>query len=251
MLFSAIIADPHEITRKGVRQLIEDLGGRVAAEAETASEASGLVKTVEPDLLVSELNLRSGTGLEVLAQVRKQGLLTVPLILSYHQDHAWVSASFWLGAQGFVLKSDPPAAIEAGIRDVLAGGRHLSDRLPEKIKDKSVLHDEKRFPSHCSGEFSDEETDVESALTPLGPLTDRERQVLRLTARGLTAGEIGEHLSISPRTVEKHQQNIRGKLHQDSKVEMARFAFRHDLVPLRAFVAGVAPSEADEAETLQ
>ena len=79
---------PHAITRKGVRQLIEDLEGRVAAEAKTASEAAGRVETVEPDLLVSELNLRSGTGLEVLAQVRKQGLLTVPLMLSCHRNQA-------------------------------------------------------------------------------------------------------------------------------------------------------------------
>lgn len=133
MLFSALIADPHEITRRGARQLIEDLGGRVVRDVETASEAIDFLTTTEPDLLVTELDFSSGTGLEVLKQIRTRDLVTVPLILTYLRDHPCVKASFRLGAEGFVLKSDPPGAIEMAIRDVLAGRKHLSDSLPETL----------------------------------------------------------------------------------------------------------------------
>lgn len=227
MLFSAIIADPHEITRKGTRQLIEDLGGRVVTDVETASKATDLLTTVEPDLLVTELELSSGNGLEILRQVRTHDLVTVPLVLSYRKDHPCVSASFRLGAQGFVLKSDPPDAIETAIRDVLAGRKHLSDPLPRMLVEQAASGD---AIEDCSAAGFFEDAPPEMVVDPSSALTDRERQVLRLTATGLTAGEIGERLSISDRTVEKHREKIRGKLDLDNAVEMARFAFRQGLL---------------------
>jgi len=185
MLFSVIIADPHDITRRGTRQLIEDLGGRVAAE--TPAATASFVATVEPDLLVFELSLQSGYGFEILAEIRKEGGVTLPLVLTDRQDHASVSAAFQFGARGYVLKSDPPGAIESAVRAVLAGRRHLSNRVPETLMEETEAPDALR----------PDEVDAEGAPDPLGPLTGRERQVLCLTAEGLTAPSIGERLSIS------------------------------------------------------
>jgi DNA-binding NarL/FixJ family response regulator len=250
MLFSALIADPHEITRKGTRQLIEGLGGRVVTDVETASEASDLLTTEEPDLLVTELDLSSGTGLEVLRQIRTHDLVTVPLVLTYRRDRSCVAASFRLGAQGFVLKSDPPVVIETAIRDVLAGRKHLSDPLPETLIEPPVTTPD--APDDCAAGDPFGAAAPEAAFDPVSALTERERQVLRLTATGLTAGEIGERLSISDRTVEKHRENIRGKLDLENAVEMARFTFQHDLLtadetpdgaPLRPPQVGEEPKE--------
>lgn len=236
MLFSAIVADPHDVTRRGVRQLVEDLGGRVAAETETPAETVSLVATVEPDLLVLELSLQSGYGFEVLAQIRNADVVTLPLILTDRQDHVSVKTAFRLGARGFVLKGDPPGTMEAALRDVLAGRRRLSDRFPERLMGKRAGPDEGAL----------EAIDVEEAPDPFAPLTDRERQVLRLTAEGLTAVEIGERLSISPRTVEKHQENIRDKLYLESRAAMVRVAVQYGLVESQMFASAGAPVEADK-----
>jgi DNA-binding NarL/FixJ family response regulator len=229
MLFSALVADPHDITRKGTRQLIEDLGGRVVEEVQTASTAIEVLETVEVDLLVTELDLSSGNGLQVLAQIQENNLATVPLVLTHREHYPCVAAAFQLGAQGVTLKSDPPGAIEGAMRDVLAGRKHLSEDLPRKLKEGPSASDEKLFEKCLDGKPLSE-SDLEAAFDPIGVLTDRERQVLQLTAEGLTAEETGERLSISDRTVEKHRENVRQKLDFDNRLEMARFAFDHGLV---------------------
>jgi len=161
MLFSALVGDPHEITRNGTRQLIEDLGGRVARETETASKATDF--------------------------------------------------------------------LEAAIRNVLSGNTHLSNSLPKALAETPSSLDEDPLLSKCLEGIPIEEMELAGALGPLEALTDRERQVLRLTAEGLTAPEIGKRISISKRTVEKHHEHIRDKLHVDNQVEMVRFAFQYGL----------------------
>jgi DNA-binding NarL/FixJ family response regulator len=225
MLFSVLIADPHGITRKGTCSLIEDLGGRVVAEVETATTATDLLTEVEPDLLITELDLASGSGLEVLAQIRVHNLSGLPLILTCRKGVAYVSASFQLGARGFALKTDPPPSVETAIRTVLNGATHLSSSIPEELA-RPPSSNEDALLSACLEGRPLEETTLADALGLLDLLTARERQVLRLAAEGLTCREIGDRLSISTRTVERHQEQIRDTLHVDNNVEMVRFAFQ-------------------------
>jgi len=229
MLFSALIADPHGVTRKGTCNLIEDLGGRVVAEVETVSTTTDLLERREPDLLVTELDLASGSGLEILAQIRVQNLTVAPLILTRRQDAACVSASFQLGARGFALKTDPPSSFETAVRSVLNGTTHLSSSIPEGLAKPPSSLDEDALLSACLDGQCLETAKLKDALGLLEVLTDRERQVLRLTAEGLTCREIGDRLSISTRTAEKYQEQIRGTLCVDNKVEMVRFAFQCEL----------------------
>ena len=229
MLFSALIADPHDITRRGTRQLIEDLGGRVVEEVKTDSTAIEILETVEVNLLVTELDLSSGNGFQVLAQIREKNLATVPLVLTYREQYPCAAASFGLGARGFALKSDPPGAIETAIRDVLAGRKFLTESLPETLKTEPFSADKDLLEKCLNGE-PPKESDLTGTVNPLNILTDREQQVLQFTAEGLTSAEVGKRLSISHRTVEKHRENARQKLGLDNKLEMARFAYKHDLV---------------------
>lgn len=231
MLFSALIADPHAIVRRGTRDVLENLGGGVAAETGSGEEALRLLEDRTPDLLVTELSLSSGNGLELLAHVQEQSLPTRPLVLTDEDEAPYVSAAFQLGARGYSLKSVPPGAVEAAIRTVLSGETYLTDRLPRTLIEQPPGDAVEALIEECrSGAPLEETGPPTEPFDPLEALTRRESQVLRLTAGGLTAPEIGDLLSISYRTVEKHQEHIREKLGLDNKIEMTGYAIRRGLL---------------------
>jgi len=106
-----------------------------SAETESGEEALRLLEDRKPDLLVTEVTLSPGSGLELLARVRAQSLPTRTLVLTDEDEGPYVSAAFRLGAQGYSLKSVPPRAVEAAVRAVLSGERYLTDRLPRSLID--------------------------------------------------------------------------------------------------------------------
>ena len=152
MLFSALIADPHAVVRRGTRDVIENLGGAVAAEAESGEKALRLLEDRKPDLLVTEVALSPGSGLELLARVRAQSLPTRTLVLTDEDEGPYVSAAFRLGAQGYSLKSVPPGAVEAAVRAVLSGERYLTDRLPRSLIDPPAGDAAEALVAECRSE---------------------------------------------------------------------------------------------------
>ena len=138
MLFTATVADPHDITRCGTEHLIEDLGGRVVSGGTDRSDWLGLLSTYEPDLLVTEMSLAGMSGLELLRRARAEGLLdaessTAVLVLTTEQTDRWVRGAFRLGVAGYMLKSDPLGDIEAAVQAVLQGRQCLSETLPRSL----------------------------------------------------------------------------------------------------------------------
>jgi DNA-binding NarL/FixJ family response regulator len=212
MEFTATVADPHDITRCGTKHLIRDLGGRVIPGGDDCADWLRLLSTHEPDLLVTETSLTGMSGLELLRRAQTEGLLgtagpTDALVLTTEQGDRWVREAFRLGAAGYVLKSDPLEDIEAAVRAILRGRPCLSEALPAELADASVP----------------EGADL------LDRLTEEERQVLWLTARGLTDQDIGATLSMGQRAVEEHRRAIRSKLRLNDRVEMVRYAARQGL----------------------
>ncbi len=138
MLFTATVADPHDITRCGTKHLIEDLGGRVVSGGNDGPDWLRLLSTYEPDLLVTEMSLAGMSGLELLRRARAEGLLntgssTAVLVLTTEQNDQWVRGAFRLGVAGYMLKSDPLGDIEAAVQAVLRGRRCLSEALPRRL----------------------------------------------------------------------------------------------------------------------
>ena len=211
MSVSALIAEDHDLTRQGIRSLLTDqLGARVLAATGDGLDAFPLVEEHRPDLLVLDLGLPHLNGLHVLRKIQNHDVSPQSVVLSMYSDEAYVQKAFELGASGYVLKGAPLDELTGALRTALDGERYLSSGLPENL--------------------------IEPARTPDAPpddrydrLTDREREVLLLTAEGYTSSEVGDRLYISPRTVEKHRENIQRKLDLRNVVEMAAYVHQRGL----------------------
>ena len=161
-----------------------------------------------------DLMLPGLSGLEVARQVRQRSPRTRIVILSMHSNEAYALEALRNGAAGYVLKgSNGPRLIEA-IRPALEGGRYLSPPLSERAIDAYV-----------------EKAEV-ATLDPYATLTAREREVLHLAAEGYTNTEIGQRLSISPRTAEMHRASLMRKLSLRTQTDLIRFAIRRGIIPL-------------------
>ncbi len=211
MLISAIIVEDHDVTRQGLEHLLTNqLEARVIDTTGDGLEAISLLKEHEPDLLILDLGLPSLNGLDVLRKIRRLDLATKVVVLSMHGEDSYVSEAFQLGAHAYVLKGSPLDELLEGIQVVMKGEKYVSSDLSED------LITAQRSESEIQSRFE--------------TLTDRERQVLQLTAEGHTSREAGERLNISHRTVEKHRENIQAKLELRNTVEMAAYAHQRGLV---------------------
>lgn len=212
MLVSALVAEDHDLTRKGICSLLEDqLDARVAATTGDGLEVFPLVEEHRPDLLILDLGLPHLNGLDVLRRIEESSQSVRIVVHSMHGYREQVSTAFEFGAAGYVLKGAPEEELVQAIRTVVSGDRYLSSEIPEVFLD--------------SARSTDDDRNERFEL-----LTDREREVLQLTAEGYTSKEIGEHLYISHRTVEKHRENIQTKLGLKSVVEMTTYAYRRGLI---------------------
>jgi len=212
MLVSAVVAEDHDMTRQGIRSLLEDqLEARVSATTGDGLDVFPLLEEHHPDLLVLDLGLPNLNGLDVLRKIRERSLSVQIVVLSMHGQDTYVSKAFELGTSGYVLKGAPRKELVDAIQTVIEGGRYLSNDLSEDLLD-----------SPGSGE--------RGTGNRYERLTDREREVFQLTVEGRTSKEIGEHLYISPRTVDKHRENIRKKLGLENVAEMIAYAHRRGII---------------------
>jgi DNA-binding NarL/FixJ family response regulator len=211
MSMSVAIADNHEMTRWGVQSLVESMKGTVAASAETGLEAVSMVEEHDPDLLTLSLKLPHLNGYDVLYHLQRRSIDVDVLVLTTCEDEEQVRSVFGMGAAAYLLKQDPLDELCRAIEAVWTGGRYISDALPKAWMEPAGADGSRRDPCH--------------------PLSLREREVMQLTAEGYTSREVGEHLGISPRTVEKHRENIKDKLGIQTLIDMVRFASERGFLP--------------------
>ena len=208
---TAVIADDHEIVRRGLRSLLESHDCRIVAEASDGLTAAQVVEKLKPGLLFLDLNMPRLHGLEVLKQVRGTSPHTRVIVLSMHNDEPYVIEALRAGAMAYILKGSESTEIARAVSEVLAGRRYLSTTLSER----AITALTNRKP---------DESD------PLNALTPREREVLSLAAEGLGTAEMAEKLFISPRTAETHRTNLMQKLGLQSQTDLVRFAIRRGLI---------------------
>ena len=210
-----LLVEHHHLVRAGVRRLLESEGGvTVVGEAADGQVVDRLVAQLHPDVLIINVMLPSGCGLEVTRQVRKRHPRTRVVILTMHANPDYVALAFHNGAAAYVLKDAPVAELVQAIHAAVAGRRYLS----------SALAKHGFSPAGTTG--------MDSAADPLGPLTSRERDVFLLLVESCTSPEIGTRLSSSPRTVELHRANVMRKLGLQTPTALIRYALRHGLIPL-------------------
>lgn len=209
---TAIIADDHEIVRRGLRGILESEGAcRVVAEAADGLTAAQLVEKHKPNVLILDLNMPRLHGIEVLRQTRTSSPQTRVIVLSMHNDEPYVIESLRAGASAYILKGSESQEILQALREVMAGRRFLSATLSEWAINALV-------------------TKPADDADPLQSLTQRERMVVQLAAEGHTNTEIAEKLFISPRTAETHRTNLLRKLGLQTQTDLVRFAIRKGLI---------------------
>jgi two-component system, NarL family, response regulator NreC len=213
MAVSVLLADDHPIVRQGLRHLLEmQTDFKVVGEASDGLEASQLAERYHPDVLVVDMMMPGLNGLEVTRQVRQRSPTTRIIVLSMHNNDAYVLQALKRGASGYVLKDSGPGEVVEAVKQVMLGQRYLSANLAENLIEM-LLKQTGNLPKD-----------------PYEELTNREREVFQLTAEGWNNSEIAERLCISPRTVEVHRANLMEKLGLHSQMDVLRFAIRRGLV---------------------
>ncbi|HZN59059.1 MAG TPA: response regulator transcription factor [Planctomycetota bacterium] len=202
-----LLVDDHPVVRQGLARLIEqepDLC--VCGEAETAGEALKAVADLGPALALVDLTLRDKPGLELIKDLRKQHPDVKVLVVSMHDESVWAERVLRAGACGYVMKQEKPRMLMARIRQALADGLCLSERMSERLL--------RKFTGTRGAR-------LEPATEGLG---DRELEVLQLMGQGLSPREIATALNVSIKTVDAHKENLKRKLDLGSAAELLRYA---------------------------
>jgi DNA-binding NarL/FixJ family response regulator len=204
-----VLADDHVMVRQGIRQFLEEAGDvEVVAEAGDGAEAVRAVEAHQPDVAVLDIRMPGVTGVEATRQIKARFPQVRVLVLTAYDDDPYVFALLQAGADGYVLKTASGDELVRAVRTVHGGRTALSPEIAAKVVRQVT-----------SGR-------PEGAADQVEPLTDREIEVLRLAARGLTNRAIGHELGVSHRTVQGHLANIYGKMGVNSRTEAVTEALR-------------------------
>jgi DNA-binding NarL/FixJ family response regulator len=208
-----LLADDHVMVRRGLRLVLDaepDL--KVVAEAGDGLEAVELARRVEIDLAVLDVSMPRSTGLQASAKLLALKPDLRVLMLSMHDNEQYLFEALKAGASGYVLKT--------------AADRDLVEACRAALRGEPFL-----YPSAIAALVRDFLSRVrEGDAVPADPLTPRELQVLKLVAEAYTSEQIAAALSISRKTVERHRENLMGKLGMRDRVELTRYAIRRGLV---------------------
>lgn len=210
MSIRLLVADDHEVVRSGIRSLVAGTEIEIVGEAETGEEAQRLAARLEPDVVLLDIRMPDGEGLSALAHIRMNRPKMPVLMLSTYDNPTYISRAHALGATGFLLKGLSRDELLDAIRKA-AQGHDLWSR--SELRRATIAK-----PVNVPG------VAAEAALT------EREIEVLRSLALGLTNKELAHDLGISPDTVKEHVQNVLRKIGVADRTQAAVWAVRNGLV---------------------
>jgi DNA-binding NarL/FixJ family response regulator len=211
-LSRVLIVDDHPILRHGIAQLVEresDLDP--CAEAGTVDEALAVLAGQPIDLVLVDLSLNEQSGMDLIRHIRERHPQVKCLVLSMHDEKLHAERALRAGARGYVMKHEATRKIVTALRCVRDGRIYLSDQIATQLLERMAT-----APA-CGPARPD---------SPLGALSDRELEVLRLIGQGLKTGDIARTLHRSVHTIEAHRANIKRKLGLKTAGELSQAAFR-------------------------
>ena len=203
-----LIVDDHPIVRHGLIQLIDaepDL--KVCGEAQGDREARAAIRELQPDVMIVDVSLAQGDGIDLVREVRAQRPDLPMLVLSMHDETIYAERMLAAGASGYIMKEAAYDQLLAALRRVITGGRYLSDAMEQ------LLNAKREAGAPAAG-----------STDPIGRLSNRELQVLSLIGRGKSSRQAAESLNVSVKTVESHRQSLKRKLNLATNAQLLQYS---------------------------
>jgi two-component system, NarL family, invasion response regulator UvrY len=209
-MIKVLVADDHAVVRRGLRQILSETPDiLVAGEAATAAEVRSLVQEERWDVIVLDINMPGGSGIELLGDIRRLSPGARVLILTVYPEDQYAVRAIRAGAAGFLTKETAPDKLIEAVRKVASGGRYVSRELAEALA------------SLVAGE-------TDGALHER--LSDREFEVFKMLASGRTVSQAAEELALSVKTISTHRTRILRKMDMKTNAELTHYAVRNGVV---------------------
>ncbi len=202
-----LLVDDHVVVRAGFRYLLEKRREYAVSEASTAEEAYSLYDELSPDVVVLDISMPGMGGIEGLRRLRGKHASARILVLSMHDDPAYVARAIKMGARGYISKNSAAESLDEAIIKIMTGRKYFSPDIDRQLQ--------ARDNDFCS--------------KTLG-LSSREFEVFRLLAEGRAVSDIARSFNLSPKTVSNHRSHLMDKLNLTSTAELVRFAIRQGIV---------------------
>ncbi len=201
-----MIVDDHPLVRDGLAFRINlQVGMAVVAQAEGQDDALSLLRDIAVDVVLVDISLKTGNGIELIKRIRAMYPDIRILVLSGFDESLYGERSLRAGAQGYLNKQLSSEKLIEAIETVVRGRRYVSAALADRLVSKALC----------------EKADASSAIDTL---SDRELQVLQMIGDGLTTGTIAQRLHVSPHTIDTHRENLKRKLGVNNAAELSRLA---------------------------
>ncbi len=209
-MIKVILCDDHAMVRRGIRDTISEATDiQVVGEASSYPELRDLMRKVECDVLVLDLNMPGRGGLEVLAALKEEGSTVKTLVVSMYPEDQYAIRCLRAGARGYLNKAGEPAELVTAIRTVMQGRKYVTADVAQMLVD--TLNAPESEELHAS-------------------LSERELQTLQKIASGKKLSDIAEELMLSPKTVSVYRARVLEKLHLANNAELTVYAIRNGIV---------------------
>lgn len=209
-MIKILIADDHPVVRRGLRQILSESPElHVARDVGSAPEALEALRAERFDVVLLDVSMPGGNGLELIGTIRKAWPETRVLVLTGHPEEQYAVRAIRAGAAGFLNKESAPERLSEATRKIAAGGRYVSAELAETLA------------SLLAGD---------SEGQPHERLSDREFEILKLLASGKTVTQVAIELSLSVKTVSTHRTRVMKKMNMTTNAELTHYAVRRGLV---------------------
>jgi RNA polymerase sigma factor (sigma-70 family) len=211
-----LVADDHAIVREGLGIMLGNQPDmEVVGLATNGREAIRMVDQYQPDVAVMDISMPELNGIEAIQQMLPRHPRMKVIVLSIHETKPYVYRALKAGAKGYLIKETAGLEVVEAVRAVYRGERYLSQRISDLLTDASFR-----------------KLEGSREVSPLEQLSPREREILQLVAEGKTSQEIGERLSISPKSVDTYRSRLMHKIGVEDVAGLVKFAIQHGVISL-------------------
>ena len=204
-IIRVLLAEDHKIVRDGLKGILAATSDiQVVAEAATGDEALQLARANDYDVAMLDMSMPGLSGIDLIKRIKTEKPALKMLVLSMHGEQQYAARALKAGASGYLTKDSAAEQLVSALRKIAGGGVHISDAAAAGL--------------------------VAAQQAPHQSLSDREFEVLRLLATGLSPTEIGERLHLSVKTVSTHKANVLEKLGLGGTAELVRYALEHKIL---------------------